>query len=61
MYHLLIYSEETSNNVEVLLLSMQQVLDLLTLLNLSLNTDLWIQLYYERRADTKYDEIKSHG
>lgn len=61
MYHLLIYSEETSNNVEVLLLSMQQVLDLLTLLNLSMNTDLWVQLYYERRADTKHDEIKSHG
>lgn len=58
MYHLLIYSEETSNNVEVLLLSMQQVLDLLTLLNLSMNTDLWIQLYYERRADYKHDEIK---
>lgn len=46
MYHLLIYSDETSNNVEVLLKSMQQVLDFLTLLNLSLNTDLWIQLYY---------------
>ena len=61
MYHLLIYSEETSNNVEVLLLSMQQVLDLLTLLNLSMNTDLWVQLYYERRADCKHDEIKPHG
>ena len=60
MYHLLIYSEETSNNVEVLLLSMQQVLDLLTLLNLSLNTDLWIQLYYER-SKTHNDETKSHG
>lgn len=60
MYHLLIYSEETSNNVEVLLLSMQQVLDLLTLLNLSLNTDLWVQLYYER-SKTHNDETKSHG
>lgn len=60
MYHLLIYSEETSNNVEVLLLSMQQVLDLLTLLNLSLNTDLWIQLYYER-SKSHNDETKSHG
>ena len=60
MYHLLIYSEETSNNVEVLLLSMQQVLDFLTLLNLSLNTDLWIQLYYER-SKTHNDETKSHG
>lgn len=49
MYHLLIYSEETSNNIEVQLLSMQQVLDLLTLLNLSLNTDLWIQLYYDKK------------
>ena len=56
MYHLLIYSEETSNNVEVLLLSMQQVLDFLSLLNLSFNTEIWIQLSYERREDCKHDE-----
>ena len=60
MYRLLVY-DELDDNIEIKLQSMQQVLDFLSLLNLSFNKDLWIQLSYERRADCKYDETKQDG
>lgn len=60
MYRLLVY-DELDDNIEIKLQSMQQVLDFLSLLNLSFNTDLYIQLSYERRADFKYDETKQDG
>jgi hypothetical protein len=56
MYTLIIYEREMDNSVLVKFQSMQQVLDFLSLLNLSLNPDVWVQLSYERRAEKIYDE-----
>lgn len=56
MYRLLLYEGILDDNVEVKFQSIQQVLDFLSLLNLSFNTEIWIQLSYERREDCKYDE-----
>lgn len=61
MYTLIIYEHGMDNSVLVQLQSIQQVLDFLSLLNLSHNTNIWVQLSYERREDTKYDETQSHG
>lgn len=56
MYRLLLYEGTFDENIEIKFQSMQQVLDFLSLLNLSFNTEIWIQLSYERREDCKYDE-----
>lgn len=60
MYRLLVY-DELDDNIEIKLQSMQEVLDFLSLLNLSFNTDLYIQLSHERRANYKYDETQQDG
>ena len=56
MYRLLLYEGTFDENIEIKFQSMQQVLDFLSLLNLSFNTEIWIQLSYERREDCKHDE-----
>lgn len=61
MYTLIIYERGLDDSVLVKFQSMQQVLDFLSLLNLSLNADIWVQLSYERRAECKYDETKQDG
>ena len=61
MYTLIIYERGMDNSVLVKFQSMQQVLDFLSLLNLSLNPDVWVQLSYERRAEKIYDETEPHG
>lgn len=56
MYTLIIYERGMDNSVLVKFQSMQQVLDFLSLINLPLNPDIWVQVSYERRADCKHDE-----
>lgn len=56
MYTLIIYERGMDNSVLVKFQSMQQVLDFLSLLNLPLNPDVWVQVSYERREDCKHDE-----
>ena len=61
MYRLLLYEGTFDENIEIKFQSMQQVLDFLSLLNLPLNPEIWVQVSYERREDTRYDETEPHG
>lgn len=60
MYRLLVYEGVLDESIEIKFQSMQQVLDFLSLLNLSFNTNIWIQLSYER-SKLHNDEAKQDG
>lgn len=62
MYILRIYEwQEPWISITMIFTSQTEILDFISLLHLSQNDDIGIEIHYERREDTKYDEIKSHG
>ena len=62
MYIVYIYTNGSPwQAIVVTFTSQTELLDFISLLHLSQNSDIDIKIHYERREDTRYDEIESHG